>query len=99
MATPHDFYADYAQTSLVQEALVWFLGALRRKATPDKVLEGLKRFKGKVLKTSLIKNEKEKLGEVQEQIKNSLIESGCLHSGQLNVINLRKQKEINVFGS
>ena len=40
---------------------------LVRKATPDKVLEGLKGFKGKVLKTSLTKDKEEELREVLEQ--------------------------------
>lgn len=38
-----------------------------RKATPDKVLEELKGFKGKVLKTSLTADKEEKLREVLEQ--------------------------------
>jgi uncharacterized membrane protein len=38
-----------------------------RKATPDKVLEELKSFKGKVLKTSLTKDKEEELREVLEQ--------------------------------
>ena len=37
------------------------------EATPDKVLEGLKGFKGKVLKTSLTKDKEEELREVLEQ--------------------------------
>ncbi len=40
---------------------------LVRKATPDKVLEELKGFKGKVLKTSLTKEKEEELREVLEQ--------------------------------
>ena len=40
---------------------------LVRKATPDKVLEELKGFKGKVLKTSLTKDKEEELREVLEQ--------------------------------
>ncbi|CAB1061574.1 hypothetical protein D1BOALGB6SA_6349 [Olavius sp. associated proteobacterium Delta 1] len=43
------------------------LFVLVRKATPDKVLEGLKGFKGKVLKTSLTKDNEEELREVLEQ--------------------------------
>ena len=43
------------------------LFVLVRKATPDKVLEGLKGFKGKVLKTSLTKDKEEELREVLEQ--------------------------------
>ena len=39
---------------------------LVRKATPDKVLEGLKGFKGKVLKTSLTKDKEDELREVLE---------------------------------
>ena len=42
------------------------LFVLVRKATPDKVLEELKRFKGKVLKTSLTKDREEDLREVLE---------------------------------
>jgi uncharacterized membrane protein len=40
---------------------------LVRKATPDKVLEELKGFKGKVFKTSLTKEKEEELREVLEQ--------------------------------
>jgi len=40
---------------------------LVRKATSDKVLEKLKGFKGKVLKTSLTKEKEEELWEVLEQ--------------------------------
>jgi uncharacterized membrane protein len=40
---------------------------LVRKATSDKVLEELKGFKGKVLKTSLTKEKEEELREVLEQ--------------------------------
>ena len=43
------------------------LFVLVRKARPDKVLEELKRFKGKVLKTSLAKDKEEELREVLEQ--------------------------------
>ncbi|MGD8663698.1 MAG: DUF1269 domain-containing protein [Desulfobacterales bacterium] len=43
------------------------LFVLVRKATPDKVLEELKGFKGKVLKTSLTKDEEAELREVLEQ--------------------------------
>ena len=43
------------------------LCVLVRKATPDKVLEGLKGFKGKVLKTSLTKDKEDELREVLEQ--------------------------------
>jgi uncharacterized membrane protein len=42
------------------------LFVLVRKATPDKVLEQLKGFKGKVLKTSLTADKEEKLREVLE---------------------------------
>jgi len=38
-----------------------------RKATPDKILEELKGFKGKVLKTSLTKDKEEELREILEQ--------------------------------
>ncbi|MBW1996839.1 MAG: DUF1269 domain-containing protein [Deltaproteobacteria bacterium] len=43
------------------------LFVLVRKATPDKVLEALKGFKGKVLKTSLTKDKEEELRKVLEQ--------------------------------
>ena len=43
------------------------LFVLVRKATPDKVLEELKGFRGKVLKTSLTKDKEEELREVLEQ--------------------------------
>ena len=43
------------------------LFVLVRKVTPDKVLEGLKGFKGKVLKTSLVKDKEEELREVIEK--------------------------------
>ena len=43
------------------------LFVLVRKATPDKVLEELKGFRGKVLKTSLTADEEEKLRAVLEQ--------------------------------
>ena len=43
------------------------LFVLVRKATPDKVLEGLKQFKGKVIKTSLAKDEEDELRKVLEQ--------------------------------
>jgi len=43
------------------------LFVLVRKATPDKVLEQLKGFKGKVLKTSLTADKEEKLRKVLEQ--------------------------------
>ena len=42
------------------------LFVLVRKATPDKVLEGLKGFKGKVLQTSLTKDKEEELRKVLE---------------------------------
>ncbi len=40
------------------------LFVLVRKVTPDKVLEGLKGFKGKVLKTSLTKDKEDELRKV-----------------------------------
>ena len=43
------------------------LFVLVRKVTPDKVLEELKGFKGKILKTSLTKDKEEHLREVLEQ--------------------------------
>jgi uncharacterized membrane protein len=42
------------------------LFVLVRKATPDKVLEQLKHFKGKVLQTSLTKDKEEELRQVLE---------------------------------
>ena len=42
------------------------LFVLVRKATPDKVLAGLQRFKGKVIKTSLTKDEEDELRKVLE---------------------------------
>ncbi len=42
------------------------LFVLVRKATPDKVLEGLKGFKGKVIQTSLTKDEEDELRKVFE---------------------------------
>ena len=44
------------------------LFVLVRKATPDKVLEELKEFKGKVLKTSLTKDKEEELRQVLENV-------------------------------
>jgi uncharacterized membrane protein len=43
------------------------LFVLVRKATPDKVLEALKGFKGKVIQTSLSKDREEALREVLEK--------------------------------
>lgn len=42
------------------------LFVLVRKATPDKVLEGLKHFKGKVIQTSLTKDKEDELRQVLE---------------------------------
>ncbi len=42
------------------------LCVLVRKATPDKVLEGLKQFKGTVIQTSLTKDKEEELRKVLE---------------------------------
>ena len=42
------------------------LFVLVRKATPDKVLEGLKGFKGKVIQTSLTKDKEDELRKVIE---------------------------------
>jgi uncharacterized membrane protein len=42
------------------------LFVLVRKATPDKVLEGLKGFKGKVIQTSLTKDQEDELRKVLE---------------------------------
>ena len=44
------------------------LFVLVRRATPDKVLEELKHFKGKVLKTSLTEDKEEKLREVLSEM-------------------------------
>ena len=43
------------------------LFVLVRKATPDKVLAGLTQFKGKVIKTSLAKDEEDELRKILEQ--------------------------------
>jgi uncharacterized membrane protein len=43
------------------------LFVLVRKVTPDKVLEGLKGFKGKVIQTSLSKDKEDDLREVLEK--------------------------------
>lgn len=43
------------------------LFVLVRKSTPDKVLEELKSFRGKVLKTSLTKDKEDELREVLEK--------------------------------
>ena len=43
------------------------LFVLVRKATPDKVLEGLKKFKGKVIKTSLTIDKEEELQKILDQ--------------------------------
>jgi uncharacterized membrane protein len=42
------------------------LFVLVRKATPDKVLEGLKGFKGKIIQTSLTKDDEDELRKVLE---------------------------------
>ena len=67
-----------AGRSVSQLPEIWELGAtlgngssalfvLVRKATPDKVLEGLKQFKGKVLKTFLTADGEAKLRDVLEK--------------------------------
>lgn len=43
------------------------LFVLVRKATPEKVLEGLKQFNGKVIKTSLAKDDEDELRKVLEE--------------------------------
>lgn len=43
------------------------LFVLVRKATPDKVLEGLRGFKGKIIQTSLTKDNEEELRKVLER--------------------------------
>ncbi len=50
--------------SLTPETSALFV--LVRKATPDKVLEGLKGFKGKLIQTSLTKDKEEELRKVLE---------------------------------
>jgi len=60
-----DFMKELGET-ITPESSALFV--LVRKATPDKVLEELKGFKGKVLKTSLTKDKEEELKEVLENV-------------------------------
>ena len=59
-----DFMKELGQTFQPSTSALF---VLVRKATPDKVLEELKGFKGKVMKTSLTKDKEEELREVLEQ--------------------------------
>jgi uncharacterized membrane protein len=58
-----DFMKDLAETFTPGTSALF---VLVRKATPDKVLDGLKGFKGKVLQTSLTKDKEEELRKVLE---------------------------------
>jgi uncharacterized membrane protein len=60
----HNFMKELAETFKPGSSALF---VLVRKATPDKVLEQLKGFKGKVLKTSLTADREEKLRKVLEQ--------------------------------
>lgn len=59
-----DFMKELGETLTAGTSALF---VLVRKATPDKVLEQLKGFKGKVLKTSLTADKEEKLREVLEK--------------------------------
>jgi len=59
-----DFMKELGETITAGSSALF---VLVRKATPDKVLEELKGFKGKVLKTSLEKDKEEEIREVLEQ--------------------------------
>ena len=58
-----EFMKDLAETFTPGTSALF---VLVRKATPDKVLDGLKGFKGKVLQTSLTKDKEEELRKVLE---------------------------------
>ena len=58
-----DFMKDLGETLKPGTSAIF---VLVRKATPDKVLEGIKGFKGKVIQTSLTKDEEHELREVLE---------------------------------
>ena len=55
------FMKDLAETFKPNTSALF---VLVRKATPDKVLEGLKKFKGTVIQTSLTKDKEEELQKV-----------------------------------
>ena len=57
------FMKDLAETFTPGTSALF---VLVRKSTPDKVLDGLKGFKGKVLQTSLTKDKEEELRKVLE---------------------------------
>jgi len=59
-----DFMKELGQTITTGSSALF---VLVRKATPDKILEELKGFKSKVLKTSLEKDREEELREVLEK--------------------------------
>ena len=59
-----DFMKELGQTFQPGASALF---VLVRKVTPDKVLEELKGFKGRVLKTSLTKDKEEELRKVLEQ--------------------------------
>jgi uncharacterized membrane protein len=58
-----DFIKELGQTLTPNTSALF---VLVRKATPDKVLEGLKGFKGKVIQTSLTKDKEDELRKVLE---------------------------------
>jgi uncharacterized membrane protein len=60
----NDFMKDLGETISPGTSALF---VLVRKATPDKVLEELKQFKGKVLQTSLTTDKEEQLREVLER--------------------------------
>ena len=60
----NDFMKELGETFQPETSALF---VLVRKATPDKVLEGLKGIKGKVLKTSLTKDKEEELRKVLEK--------------------------------
>ena len=60
----NDFMKDLGETISPGTSALF---VLVRKATPDKVLEELKQFKGKVLQTSLTTDKEEQLREVMER--------------------------------
>ena len=60
----NDFMKDLGETISPGSSALF---VLVRKATPDKVLEELKQFKGKVLQTSLTTDKEEQLREVLER--------------------------------
>ena len=58
-----DFMKELGQTLTPGTSALF---VLVRKATPDKVLEGLKGFKGKIIQTSLTKDKEDELRKVLE---------------------------------